>query len=98
MKPLVIDDDRRRAVRTDSLRTLASRTRPLTSAVVIATTLRALHRHHPHVALEDALELRVVINLDEIDRNTPLGERIDTVLEAALAELTAWKAVPAVSI
>lgn len=97
MKPPVIDDNRRRAVRTDSLRTLASRTRPPTSAVT-ATTLRALHRHHPHVALEDALELRVVLDLDEIDRDTPLGERVDTVLEAALAELTSWRAVPAVSI
>lgn len=98
MKPPVIDNDRWRAVRTDTLTTLTSRPRPPTPATVTATTLRALHRHHPHVTLEDVLELRVLIDPDGTDRDTPLGERVDTVLEAALTELTAWNAVPAVSI
>lgn len=98
MKPPVIDDDRRRAVRTDILTTLASRSGSPTSEVVTATTLRALYRHHPRVALEDVLELRVLIDPDGTDPETPLGDRVDAVLEAALTELTVWNVAPAVSI
>lgn len=89
MKLLSVDHDQLQTVRKDVLTTLADRSETLTPTQVTATTLRALHRHHPQVTLEDALELRVLLD-SPVSRETPPAEQVDTVIEAALTELTVW--------
>lgn len=88
MNLLSTDHDQLQTVRRDVLTTLAER-ETLTPTQVTAMTLRALHRHHPQVTLEDVLELRVLLD-SPMCRESPPTEQVDTVLAAALSELTAW--------
>lgn len=97
MKLLSVDHDRLQAVRTDVLTTLAERSETLTPTQITATTLRALHRHHPQITLEDVLELRVLLD-STVSCETPPTEQVDTIIEAALTELTAWNTISTVSI
>lgn len=94
MTPPVIDHDHRRAVRAGALRMLSDRGEPPTPAVVTATTLRALYRHHPDVALEDVLELRVLLSASVTSGET-VSEQVDDVLAAVYTELTMWNKTPA---
>ncbi|WP_124953468.1 hypothetical protein [Halocatena pleomorpha] len=90
------DHDCRRTVRSAALRSLTERRKPPTPKAVRTITLQALYTHHPHVALEDVLELRVL--LEGPRRETPIDEQVDTVLETALNELTKWNMVSPVSV
>lgn len=97
MTPSVIDHDRCCTVRTAALRTLTEKREQPTPEVVKTTTLQALYHHHPHVALEDVLELRVLLD-SPVQRETPIDEQVDDVLETALTQLTAWNGVPSVPV
>ncbi|UPM42947.1 hypothetical protein [Halocatena salina] len=96
MTQSVIDHDCCRTVRSAALRSLTKRRDHPTPETVRTITLQALYDHHPHVALEDVLELRVL--LDGPRHETPVDEQVDAVLETAFSELTKWNMVPAVSV
>lgn len=55
---------------------------------VKATVLRELHRQHPAIALEDILELSVLIAVPEADT---VSECVDGVLDEALDQYDAWQ-------
>lgn len=97
MKPPVIDHDRRQAVRSVALRMLSEKRESPTQADVTAMTLQALYRTHPHVALEDVLELRVLLD-GSVTRGATMAEQVDDVLASVFTELTAWNTASTVSI
>lgn len=97
MTPPVINHDRCRTVRTAALRSLTEQSDHPSPEAVRTTTLRALYQHHPHVTLEDVLELRVLID-GPGQQETSVEEQIDAVLETAFSELTKWNTTPPVTV